>query len=160
MAVDWRRGHDPNTPDPPSCTKMSHAHAFKHPLDWEQYAKELGAMGPKHLLLALLRRELGRRERAISILQRKHVNLSLGKVFVASFKHQGRKGANRRKGKTQGNTKMKAKPKTKTKVTASKATAIGDWEDISDGTLAILKMTSKEHGGGEMHKKVKREHPS
>ena len=46
---------------------------------------------PGHFWLALLRREFGRRERAISILQRKHIDLDAGKIFIANFKSAKKK---------------------------------------------------------------------
>ena len=150
---DWRDDKDKNTPDPPTWEECRSAHIFDHPLAWEEYTAELAEAGPKHLLLALLRREVGKRERAIAILQRKHINLEAGKIFVAHFKTT--------KNKTRGGgvkkTKMKCDVK-KTKVKRRikminvkrekrKQKVAGDWEDISAEMLRILRKASPDHGG-------------
>jgi hypothetical protein len=97
-------------------------------------------------MLALLRRDLGRRERAISILQRKHLDLEKGKIFVATFKSKAAKASCgiKAKGSPSG-ARAKAASATKNnvnivtkKTTVRATTAVGKWEDMSEVSVADL----------------------
>ena len=46
QAHDRRRGKSEDTPNPPPSDKAGHAYVFSHPLGWEEYASELGAVTP------------------------------------------------------------------------------------------------------------------